>query len=459
MSELTELTAVSPLDGRYRSKVEELDLYLSEFGLIKARVQVECALLTAFTSGALPDIPDIGDEGRKSIQKTVDDFTLENAQEIKKIESVVNHDVKAVELWLREQFAGNPYVQDYLEMIHFGVTSEDINNNAYNLMISGATDKVIVPNMESVIDVLDEKATLYADIPILGETHGQPATPTTLGKEIEVFTTRLGRSRDNLANIALTGKLNGATGNYNAMITAYPDVDWPLFSRAFIENLMGGRFEFNGVTTQIEPHDSLARLFNELSVGNTQVVDLSRDMWEYISRGLFKLKVKKGETGSSTMPHKVNPIDFENAEGNAGLSTAIFQHLATKLPVSRLQRDLSDSTVLRATGEAFGHTNVALHSLNRGLGKIEPNKDKAHEELQNEWAILTEAIQTVGRKYGVEDVYNKVKDATRGKPLDREGYRLLVDSLDIPAGAKASLFELTPWTYIGLAPEIARGEV
>lgn len=459
MAELTELTAVSSLDGRYRAKVEELDPYLSEFGLIHARVQVECALFAALTSGALPDVPDVGDVARERINEVASNFTIEKAQEIKDIEKKTNHDVKAVELWLRSQFKGDEALGQLLELIHFGVTSEDINNNAYNLMVEGARDDVIIPNMDNIIGSLEEKAKLYADIPILGETHGQPATPTTLGKEMKVFATRLDRTRQDTADIALTGKLNGATGNYNAMVVAYPEVDWPEFARVFVESLGKGKFEFNGVTTQIEPHDTLAKLFNTLSQGNTQIVDLSVDMWAYIERRLLKLKVNEKETGSSTMPHKVNPIDFENAEGNTLSSTAILQQLATKLPRSRMQRDLSDSTAMRTIGIGFGHMNVALYSLERGLNKISPNEDQIKAELKNEWEVLTEAIQTVGRRYGVEDVYNLIKQATRGKPLDHEGYVELVGSLDIPDEAKITLLQLTPTKYIGLAPEIARGEV
>lgn len=459
MSELTELTAISSIDGRYRAKVKELDPYLSEFGLIRARVQVECALFAAFTSGALPDVPDIGDAARDRIDEIASNFSLEQAQEIKDIEKQTNHDVKAVELWLRSQFQGDEVLGQYLELIHFGVTSEDINNNAYNLMISGATDEVIIPNIDAVVGALEDKSTLYADIPILGQTHGQPATPTTLGKEMKVFATRLDRTRQDIADIALTGKLNGATGNYNAMAVAYPEVDWPKFAKSFVESLGEGHFEFNGVTTQIEPHDTLAKLFNTLSQGNTQIIDLSVDMWTYIQRKLLKLKVDEKETGSSTMPHKVNPIDFENAEGNASSSTAIFQQLAIKLPRSRMQRDLSDSTALRTTGTGFGHMNVALYSLERGLGKVLPNEDQMIAELRGEWEVLTEAIQTVGRRHGVEDVYNLVKRATRGKLFDHGLYKALVAELDIPDEAKITLLQLTPEKYIGHAPKIARGEV
>ncbi len=459
MSKLTELVAVSPLDGRYRSKVEELDPYLSEFGLIHARVQVECALFIALTNGSLPDVPAIDQKARDRIQEVADQFDVKGARQIKKIEGEVNHDVKAVELWLRKQFQGDETLGRLLELIHFGVTSEDINNNAYNLMIEGARDNVIIPNMDNIIGSLEEKAMLYAGIPMLAETHGQSATPTTLGKEIKVFATRLDRTRQDITDIALTGKLNGATGNYNAMMIAYPEVDWPKFAKTFVESLGKGQFEFNGVTTQIEPHDTLAKIFNTLSLGNTQIIDLSVDMWSYIERKLLKLKVNEKETGSSTMPHKVNPIDFENAEGNTLSSTAILQQLATKLPRSRMQRDLSDSTALRTIGTGFGHMNVALYSLERGLGKISPNEDQIRAELKNEWEVLTEAIQSVGRRYGVKDVYNLVKQATRGKQLDHEGYIEIVSRLDIPDHAKVNLMQLTPSKYTGLAPEIARGEV
>ncbi|MDO8335978.1 MAG: adenylosuccinate lyase [Candidatus Saccharibacteria bacterium] len=466
MARLNELTAVSSIDGRYHEKTQELDPYLSEFGLIHARVQVECALLIALTGGSLPDVPHIDPRAHDRIQEVADQFDIKGARQIKKIEGEVNHDVKAVELWLRRQFKGDETLGSYLELIHFGVTSEDINNNAYNLMVEGATSNVIIPRIDNVIRVLDDKSDLYAHVPILGETHGQPASPTTIGKEMRVFATRLERTANDLSDIALTGKLNGATGNYNAMVVAYPEVDWPQFARDFVESLGTGnfaygtgKFEFNGVTTQIEPHDTLAKLFNTLSQGNTQIVDLSSDMWAYIERKLLKLKVNEKETGSSTMPHKVNPIDFENAEGNAGLSTALLQHLAIKLPRSRMQRDLSDSTALRSIGTAFGHTTVALKSLEKGLYKILPNEQQAQAELEDEWEVLTEAIQTVGRKHGVKDVYNIVKDLSRGKHFNRSVYIDIVDSLDIPAEAKISLLTLTPSKYIGLAPEIAREQV
>jgi adenylosuccinate lyase len=457
MANLSELTAVSPLDGRYRAKVEKLDEYMSEYALIKSRVHVEGALLIALTSGALPDVPPIGGEAHKRIQWVIDDFSVAQAQEVKDLEAVTNHDVKAVELWLRAQFENDPVIGHYLELIHFGVTSEDINNNAYNLMVDGATKDVIIPGLDKISANLSDKAIQFADIPMLGETHGQAATPTTVGKELRVFANRFEKSTTALSEIELTGKLNGATGTYGAMVIAYPEVNWPQFSEAFVRGL---GFDFNGVTTQIEPHDQLAALFDQLSRTNGIIKDTSMDMWEYISRAIFKLRPKAGETGSSTMPHKVNPIDFENAEGNAGVSTAILRFMSDKLVVSRLQRDLSDSTVLRATGEGFGHMEVAINSLLRGLGKIDANADQAATELGGEWAVLAEAVQTVGRRYNEDDIYNKIKEAVRGKPLDREGYLALIDTLKkVPEEALERLRALTPDTSIGLAPQIAREEV
>jgi adenylosuccinate lyase len=459
MSELSELTAISPVDGRYHGKTEALGEYLSEYGLIKSRVKVEAALFVALTGGALPDVPKLDDRARDAVLKASDEFSVEDAAGVKELEGVLNHDVKAVEVWLRNKFADDPVLSQYLELIHFGVTSEDINNNAYNLMVSGAIKNVIDPAIGKVAIAIDEKAQKFADAPMLGETHGQPATPTTVGKELAVFARRYEEQREDLYELNLSGKMNGATGTYGAMVLAYPEVDWPQFSKDFVESL---GFAFNSTTTQIEPHDQLAEVFNKLAQINTLNIDTSRDIWEYISRRIFKLIPKQGEVGSSTMPHKVNPIDFENAEGNAGISTALLRHLADKLPVSRLQRDLSDSTALRAIGPAFGHALLSLSSMSRGLGKIDVDEAAAREELNSNWAVLAEAIQMAGRRYGVKDIYNRIKDATRGVELTQAEYRAIVEDMwekdEIPQEAYVRLIDLTPETYIGLAPQIARRE-
>lgn len=452
MATIDTLQAISPIDGRYHDKTADLTEYLSEGGLIRARVQVEAALLNALTSGVLPDVPDIGDEAHKRIDSLVDKFSLRDAQAIKDIEKVTNHDVKAVEIWMRQKLENDPTVSNLLELIHFGVTSEDINNNAWNLMHDGATQNVILPRLDAVIQDLGQKAEDYKDIPLLSLTHGQPATPTTLGKEMGVFATRLEKSASAISNIVLTGKLNGASGTYGAMTIAYPEVNWQAFAQKFVENL---GFDFNPTTTQIEPHDTVSQLFKELSTANTKTIDLSRDMWGYISRHVFALKMKEGEVGSSTMPHKVNPIDFENSEANAGLSIALFDHLAGKLMISRFQRDLSDSAAFRGSATAFGHMAISLSALSRGLGKVTPDNVAIARELDDAWEILAEPIQTVGRRHKIPNVYDVIKHATRGKKLDMMGYLKIIDEVDLPDRVKDELRTLSPATYIGSAPQIA----
>ncbi|MBI2009020.1 adenylosuccinate lyase [Candidatus Saccharibacteria bacterium] len=448
-----QLLAVTPIDGRYANRVESLSPIVSEYGLIQRRVAVEAAWLDVLGSGVLPDMDPLSDAARDQLKEVVTDFRVNDAIEVKDIEKTTNHDVKAVEMWLRQKLSGDPELEKYLEFIHFGCTSEDISNLAYAMMVRDAKKLVIEPGINNVLEDLGDKSLAFANLPMLAHTHGQPATPTTLGKEMAVFYERIDRSKGRLGSIAILGKFNGATGNYNSVSVAYPEVDWPAVSQRFVESL---GFEFNTTTTQIEPHDWLVALCNELGLNNQIMTDLSRDMWTYISMGYFKQQVKAGEVGSSTMPHKVNPIDFENAESNFGSANAILGNLAAKLPISRLQRDLSDSSTQRTIGEAFGHTVVAHSSLKRGLKKVDPNKDKIAEDLDSQWAVLTEAVQTVMRRYGVEGAYGIIKNASRGQEMTEADYQNLVNCLDIPDEAKATLQSLRPSTYIGRAPEIAK---
>lgn len=452
-----QLMAVSPVDGRYASQMEGLAPIVSEFGLIKERVAVEAGWLMTLGSGALPDVPRFSDATLDEVRAVADEFSIEDAGVVKDIEAETNHDVKAVEVYMRRRLAGVPEVGDHLELIHFGLTSEDVTNLAYARMLARVREDVLIPGIDAVTEDLFDKAGTWADIPMLAQTHGQPATPTTLGKEMAVFAHRVEDSGTRLSNADILGKLNGASGNYNAMAIAYPGVDWRVVAMHFVEDDLG--FDFNDTTTQIEPHDWMATYFNELAHGNTIMTDLARDMWLYISRGVLAQSVVAGEVGSSTMPHKVNPITFENAEANFGLANATLNHLAGKLPISRLQRDLSDSSALRAVGGAFGHTVIGHRSIKKGLGKVSPNEAVIAQEIDGEWSILAEAVQTVGRRYGIEGVYDLIKEATRGKPLDIPGYHAIVDKLDLPTDARRSLLNLTPRTYLGYAPEIARDEI
>lgn len=451
-----ELLAITPIDGRYASKVEELAPITSEYGLIKRRVAVEASWLSMLGRvGVLPDVSSFSDSAGNFLAMTASNFSIEDAVEVKSIEKETNHDVKAVELWLRRRCSEVPELAENLELIHFSATSEDINNLAYAIMVRDVRDDVLVHSVEEIHDDIDDKAEEYADISMLSLTHGQPATPTTLGKEMAVYSERLDQSLTRLGGITIRGKFNGATGGYAAAAVAYPEVDWPAVNKEFVESW---GFSAAQATSQIEPHDWLAAFCNELGLNNRIMTDLSQDMWHYISRGYFKQQLKEGEVGSSTMPHKVNPIDFENAEANFGVAHAVLTHLAHKLPVSRLQRDLSDSSALRTLGEAFGHTLVAHKSIQRGLGKIYPDEEKMWKDLDENWPVLTEAVQTVMRRYNVEDPYGKMKEISRGKPLTEEGYLQIVAELDIPEEAKQRLQALEPHTYIGYAPEIARGE-
>lgn len=448
-----QLLAVTPLDGRYADKVAPLNEITSEYGLIQRRVAVEVGWLSTLGQGVLPNVDSLDANAQSYLKNIPDTFNVEDAASIKDIERTTNHDVKAVEVWLRNKLGREGSFRDYLELIHFGCTSEDINNLAYAMMFRDARDDVLIPNIENIQNDLDEMAYSYAAMPMLARTHGQPATPTTLGKEMAIFADRLGDAAARLGSVAIKGKFNGATGNYNAVTVAYPEVNWPAVSKQFINRL---GFEVTMRTTQIEPHDWMAVFFNELGVSNTISIDLARDMWSYIAAGYFQQQVKAGEVGSSTMPHKVNPIDFENAESNFTLANALLNHLATKLPISRLQRDLSDSSAQRAVGEAFGHTHVANSSLLRGLGKVHVNEQKLEADLDGEWSVLTEAVQTVMRRYKVPGAYDIIKGASRGKELTKEDYAQLIEGLEIPDEAKQSLKQLTPATYIGRAPELAR---
>lgn len=449
-----ELLAVGPLDGRYAGKVAELAPITSEFGLIERRVAVETGWLAVIGSGVLPDVKPFSEGAKNHLASVTHEFDVDDAVEVKEIEKTTNHDVKAVEVWLRNKLGSEPEFQDKLELIHFGCTSEDINNLAYAMMLRDVRDNVLLPGSDTISDKLWEQVDKYAGVPMLARTHGQPATPTTLGKEMEVYRQRINDSATHLEEVKILGKFNGASGNYNAATFAYPEVDWRKLSENFVTSL---GFEVNTATTQIEPHDWMARFNSEVALSNTIMTDMSRDIWQYISIGYFKQHVKAGEVGSSTMPHKVNPIDFENAEANFGLANATLIHLAGKLPVSRLQRDLSDSSAQRAYGEAFGHTVVAHSSLLKGLGKIEANPEKMHEDLAQEWPILTEALQTVMRRYGVENAYEIIKGASRGQSITENAFKDIISKLDIPDEAKERLSNLEPSKYIGLADKIARG--
>lgn len=450
-----QLLAITSLDGRYADKVSELTETVSEFGLIKYRVAVETGWLSVLGSGILPDVPAFDPGDHAELDDIYTHFQVTDAAEVKTIEKTTNHDVKAVEMWLRNRLSGEQW-RDRLELIHFGCTSEDINNLAFAMIVRDAHDFVLRPGIEEIKETLGEKATQYADTPLLARTHGQPATPTTVGKELAVFADRLYFNLQRLGQVTMFGKFNGATGNYAAAHTAYPEVNWPEVNKKFVESL---GFTFNPATTQIESHDWMAAYFNELAAANNIMTDLSLDNWLYIMNSVYSQKAIAGEVGSSTMPHKVNPIDFENAEANFGMANAVLNWLSNKLTKSRLQRDLSDSSAQRTIGTAFGHTLVAQKSLKRGIGKVNPNEEHLATELDNNWAVLTEAVQTVMRRYQVEGAYDIIKQASRGKEISEADYLRLVASLDIPAEARQRLLDLTPASYTGYAGEIARAEL
>ena len=453
-TQLSTLSALSPLDGRYASKTDGLRPWLSEAAFMKQRVQVEVHWLIALSQAKLPDFPSFSANAEAVLLKLVADFSDVDAERIKAIEAVTNHDVKAVEYWMKEKVVGHAELEKASEFIHFACTSEDINNTSHGLMLKGARQEVILPKLRELLSALTNLAVVNADVPMLSRTHGQPASPTTLGKEMANVAMRLQRAIANIEKVPLLGKMNGAVGNYNAHLSAYPDVDWEKFSKEVVEKRLG--LEFNPYTIQIEPHDYMAELFDAVARANTILLDMNRDIWGYISVGYFKQKTKAGEIGSSTMPHKVNPIDFENSEGNLGIANALLKHLSEKLPVSRWQRDLTDSTVLRNLGTALGHSLLAYDSALKGLGKLETNPDRLAEDLNNCWEVLAEPVQTVMRRFGVPNPYEQLKELTRGKGITPEGLRSFIQGLAIPDHAKKLLLEMTPASYIGKATELAQ---
>lgn len=453
--ELTALNALSPLDGRYQSKVDPLRACFSEYALIKNRALVEVEWLKALAAQtAIKEIAPFSAATIKELDTVIAHFGEAEAAQVKAIEARTNHDVKALEYWLKDKFDNNPEVKKASEFIHFACTSEDINNLSHALMLKSARDKVMFPFLDKLIARISELAHDLADQPMLSRTHGQTASPTTMGKELANVVYRLKRQQKQLAANELLGKINGAVGNFNAHLSAYPDFDWESFAKRFVESL---GLTYNPMTIQIEPHDYMAELYDTFARINTILIDINRDIWGYISVGYFKQKLKEGEVGSSTMPHKVNPIDFENSEGNLGLANALLRHLAEKLPISRWQRDLTDSTVLRNMGVAFGYTLLGYDSCLRGLNKLEVNPSKLAEDLDSSWEVLAEPIQTVMRRYGVENPYEQLKALTRGKGgINKVSLHSFIETLSIPADAKKRLLEMTPATYIGKAAELAK---
>ncbi|OJZ17031.1 MAG: adenylosuccinate lyase [Thiobacillus sp. 65-29] len=452
--ELTALTALSPLDGRYGSKTAALREFFSEYALIKYRVIVEIEWLKALAAEpAIAEVPAFSAEAIAVLDAIADTFSVADAERVKAIEAVTNHDVKAVEYFLKEKTQSSAEIAAVAEFFHFACTSEDINNLSHALMLKGARDGVLLPALEKLIARLTDMAHELAELPMLSRTHGQPASPTTVGKELANVVYRLRRAWDVLGELELAGKINGAVGNYNAHLAAYPELDWEGFARDFVQHL---GLAFNPYTIQIEPHDGMAELYDAIARTNTILIDLDRDVWSYISLGYFKQKVKAGEVGSSTMPHKVNPIDFENSEGNLGIANAVLRHLAEKLPISRWQRDLTDSTVLRNMGVGFGYSLLAYESCLRGLGKLEANPAALAADLDANWEVLAEPIQTVMRRYGVANPYEQLKELTRGRGgITRATLHAFIDGLAIPDGEKARLKQMTPASYTGIAAELA----
>ena len=447
--ELSALTAISPVDGRYQNKTDVLRPIFSEYGLFRFRVLVEIEWLKKLSKN--PNIKEIESFSASSISlldNIKNNFSIDDAKQIKKIEKITNHDMKAVEYFIREKIQSDPKLKNVSQFIHFACTSEDINNLSYALMLKDARENILLPKLQKLIIILQEMSDSYASIPMLSRTHGQTASPTTLGKEMAIYVYRALRQMKQFENIELLGKLNGAVGNFNAHFAAYPDINWMSLSKEFIEEL---GLTWNPYTTQIESHDYMAEYFHTLARTNTILIDLCRDLWGYISLGYFNLKPIKGEVGSSTMPHKVNPIDFENAEGNFGIAGSIFEHLAMKLPTSRWQRDLSDSTVLRNAGVGMAHTIIAFDSTVAGLSKIDINKDVIHEDLKDSWEVLTEPIQTVMRRYNIDNAYEKLKELSRGQKINKETLHNFIEQLDIPDDAKSRLKELNPSNYLGNA--------
>ena len=449
------LTALSPLDGRYAAKLASLRPLLSEFGLMHRRVQVEIEWFIALSDAGFAEFKPLSGAARTKLRARVSGFAESDAQAIKDIERTTNHDVKAVEYWIKQQFAGDAELTAAAEFVHFACTSEDINNTSHALMLGAARQQVVLPALDSLLARLTTMAHAQADVPMLSRTHGQTATPTTLGKEIANVAARLQRARTAIAAVQPLAKMNGAVGNYNAHLAAWPDFDWESFSRRVVEGALG--LQFNAYTIQIEPHDWMAEVFDAIARANTILIDWSRDVWGYISLGYFRQRLKEGEVGSSTMPHKVNPIDFENAEGNFGLANALLAHLSQKLPVSRWQRDLTDSTVLRNMGVALGHAVLGYDSLQRGLAKLEVDRAAIDADLDNAWEVLAEAVQTVMRRYALPNPYERLKALTRGKGITREAMGQFIDTLvELPAAERTRLKALTPRTYIGQAAALAR---
>ena len=453
--QLSSLTAVSPVDGRYAGKTSALRPIFSEFGLIRCRVQVEVRWLQRLAAHAgIPEVAPFSDEANALLDQLAENFQLEHAERVKEFERTTNHDVKAVEYLLKEQAKQLPELAKVNEFIHFACTSEDINNLSHGLMLREGRDEVLLPLMRQLADAIRALAIAHADVPMLSRTHGQPASPTTLGKELANVVYRLERQIRQVASVPLLGKINGAVGNYNAHLSAYPDVDWEANAREFIEGDLG--LSWNPYTTQIEPHDYIAELFDAVARFNTILIDFDRDIWGYISLGYFKQRTVAGEIGSSTMPHKVNPIDFENSEGNLGIANALLSHLASKLPISRWQRDLTDSTVLRNLGVGFAHSIIAYEASLKGIGKLELNEARIAEDLDACWEVLAEPIQTVMRRYAIENPYEKLKELTRGKGISPEALQTFIEGLDMPAEAKQELRKLTPAAYIGNAADQAK---
>jgi len=452
--ELSSLTAISPIDGRYADKTFDLREIFSEFGLMRYRVIVEVRWLE--TLAAHPDIrevPPLSSDAVAALERIIERFGSEDAQRVKAIEDTTNHDVKAIEYYLKERIAGNGELKAVSEFIHFACTSEDINNLAYAMMLADARSRALLPRYDRIIEAVNELARRYADLPMLSRTHGQPASPTTLGKEMANVVARLRRQREQLAAVTVFGKINGAVGNFNAHVVAYPEVDWPRLAESFVSSL---GLSCNPFTTQIEPHDHMAEYFAVVARFNTILLDFCRDVWGYIALGYFRQRPVADEVGSSTMPHKVNPIDFENAEGNLGLANALLQHLAGKLPVSRWQRDLTDSTVLRNLGAGIAHSCIAYHSVLRGTDKLEADPVRLQADLETNWEVLAEAIQTVMRRYGIEKPYEKLKKLTRGQRVARDTLHAFIRELEIPEEARRRLLDLTPASYTGNAAEQAR---
>jgi len=452
--DIAQLMAISPLDGRYQNKLSALRPIFSEFGLIKYRVVVEVEWLEMLAEFAhLPEMPKLSETAKKQLHSIIENFSEADAMQVKKIEATINHDVKAVEYFIKERIKNNNELAKICEFIHFGCTSEDINNLAYGLMLQTAKKECILPAFDHLLSLLKKLAHAYADVAMLARTHGQPATPTTVGKEIANSVARLQRQIDQLNKIVILGKLNGACGNYNALVVAYPTIDWQTISKNFIEQL---GLTWNSYTTQIEPHDALTEFFAVMIRINNILLDFNRDMWGYIAINYFKQKSLSSEVGSSTMPHKINPIDFENAEGNLGIANALLEHFIAKLPISRFQRDLSDSTVLRNIGVAIGHSLLAYQATHKGIEKLEPNQTILAHDLDQHWEVLGEAIQMVMRRFNMEQPYEKLKAFTRGKQINQQMLQQFINELDLPAEVKKQLLALTPHDYLGYAKELAK---